>query len=168
MKISEKLKEKTLVEYVISVLSFLIGSFLFFHSIYFIYLYHFVGGLFLYMYPMTNLVIWLVISLFLVLSSSCFVLFNNRLGISLYRFSSVIIIFYPINENLILFIRDYWYWNKGMLIICLIIIAIGVFLYCFFYQKRYPKNEKLKKYILLLGAFLYLCIDIIFFNWYYF
>jgi len=159
MKISEIIKDKTKSEYIICILSLMIGVFLIYNSTYFIYAYHFTGWLFLMMFPMITLIAWLIIGLFLVLSSMCLLLSNNLLSVSLYKFSSTIIILYPFNEMLFNYYGDF--------ILSSIIFLAGIFLYLFFNRKRYIQNEKLKIYIPLLGLFLYLCIDILFFSWCY-
>jgi len=162
----KRMKGKNISEYLIGAISLIVGSLLIYNSVYFIYAYNFTGTLFLMMFSMTTLIPELIIGLFLVASAVCLLTFKNPIAISLYRFTSVIIILFPLNETIISLI-EYPVYDEIIIILHTLIIITGILLYLFFNQKKYIYNKKLKRYTPLLGIFLYLCIDIIFFNWCY-
>ncbi len=159
-------KEINVLELLISILLLLIGGFMIYWAIYFIYAYHFTSALWLYMQPMTTLVVELILGIFLI--ASAYALFTNRnIRGSLYRFSGILIMLCSINLMILEILDSYWHIQK---LLYLALFPIGLFLYLFFNQKKYIDNIKNHNVVVLLGVGvgIYFLIDIIFYNWTYF
>ena len=161
------LKERNLIEIIISSLSILVGIFIIYQSIYLIYSYHFRKVLFLFMYPMTNLVSELVIGLFLTFSGF-FLITDNKKQTFFYKFTGILMMIFPLNEILLT--------NMSFLELLqlLIIFIFGLFLYLFMRQKKYAIHEEDCRYLrldvvkLIIGVAIFLLIDVSFYSWNYF
>lgn len=153
-------------EILIAIPSFSIGGLLIYRSIYLIYGYHFTNSLWFVMLPMTTLVLGLILGLLLVMSA-ILIFVNKPKGSFLYRLSGLFIILYPININLIDFLKGYQdnldsWWIT-------ILIPIGLLVFLFFNQKKYIQMDKsYRKEISLIVLSIFLLTDIAFYNWNYF
>ena len=170
IKFLQFIKTRTAPEIIISILSLIVGVFLTYDSIHFIYSYNFSSVLYCYMHPMTTLVSELFIGMLLTTSGLSFLIkkFNTTY---LYKLSGIAIALYSINLNLLDLLEDYWSIQSG---INFILIPIGVFIYLFFNQKRYiihkisrsiASSDIIKTGI---ATIIFLIIDLSFYNWTYF
>lgn len=156
-------------EKIIGILSLIAGIILTYDSIYLIYAYHFTGILFMFMTPITTLVVNLMIGIFLI-SSSLFSLKNNKKSSLIYKFSGIFLIIYPFNINFIDFIKNDWF-DSSLYIF--IIIPFGLLLLLYYNRNKFKENEKvnifnrLDKLKYIICFLLYVFIDIIFINWSY-
>lgn len=163
------IKTRGIAEIILSFFSIIAGIILTFHSAYLIYAYHFSSILFLFMVPMTVLISELVIGLFLA-SSGFYLLSNHRNQTIFYKLTGILIMLYPLNLNLLEFLRQYWSTNSLKIFI---VFPLGLFLYLFMWQRKYRmseenyktmKRDKIKLTFVLLT---YILIDALFYNWNY-
>ena len=169
IKSFQSFKNRTILEIIICILSLIVGGFLTYDSIYFIYSYNFSGTLYCYMLPMTTLMCNLFIGILLVISGLSFFIirFNT---IYLNKLSGISLILYAINLNLLDFLKDYWSIQTALNFIT---IPFGIFIYLFFNQKKYSSSETNKSIVRLdiiklgITSIIYLSIDLSFFNWSY-
>ncbi|MDH6310342.1 hypothetical protein M2451_003229 [Dysgonomonas sp. PFB1-18] len=158
-------KKDLIIEILIAIIPFGIGGLLIYRSIYLIYGYHFTNSLWFVMLPMTTLVLGFILGTLLVISA-ILIFVNKPKGAFLYRLSGLFIILYPININIIDFLKGYQdnldsWWIT-------ILIPIGLLVFLFFNQKKYVQTSKsYKKEILLIVLFIFLLTDIAFYNWNY-
>ena len=158
-------KEINLLELLISILSLLVGAFMIYWAVYFIYTYHFTNALWFEMQSMTTLVIKLVLGLTLV-ASACSIFRTKNVRGSLFRFTGILIMLCPINFIILYILDDYWHIQ---ILLYLILSSIGLFLYLFFKQHVYIHNRRQYCIELLgVGIGIYFLIDVIFYNWTYF
>lgn len=161
------LKERNVLEIVISLLSILAGVFVIYQSIYLVYAYHFGKALFLIMYPMTNLISELIIGLFLTFSGF-FLLTNNKKQTFFYKLTGVLLMIFPLNEILLE--------NMSSLDLMklFVIFTFGLLLYLFMGQKKYRIHEENCHYLrydvakIFIALAIFLLIDVSFYSWNYF
>lgn len=160
----------TIAEKIISSILLIIGVLFTCQAIILIYNYHFTDMLKFesYMISMTTLVSNLINGILLIVSS-LFFLINKQKGASLYRCTGVMFILYFIN----LIVLDIVEYGKcHLFFLCMYIVTVfsfGLFLY-FWFSKKYLVNSqynfKKRLLIVLFGVLIYLCIDLIFYDWY--
>lgn len=160
-----KPKEKlSAIEIIICILSLLCGGFLIYWSVYFIYAYHFMGILWMFMQPMINLVSELFLGMSLS-ASAVTLFFNRQKGALLYRFSGFSVIVYAIKQAITK-------WVEFDLSIDLLaypaIILAGTFLLLFFNRKRYLFYSKTYNILLfVITVIIFVLINVVFYNWSY-
>lgn len=167
MNLLSKIKERSLAELLICFLSLLTGCFLVYDAIYFMWVYHFSNGLYLFMLPMTRLIPLLIIGLLLVISPLLFI-YNVHRGSILYSLSGILIMLYPLNIYILYIFGGVESLNS---LLYLLVIVPGLVLYLFFYRRKYlsdTKNMYTNSYLFIIALISYQLIDLIFFNWCYF
>lgn len=161
------IKRKRASEIIIDWIFVLIGGFLVYDTIYLIYAYHFTGMLFLFMLPMTTLISQLVIGLVFIWSGVNSIL-DGRLQFNLRKVAGIMLVFYPINQvllELLSFGKSYKY------IFGFVWFALGILIYSLAAKTENKKFNKKNHFLrtdwklMFLVIFIYILIDLIFYNW---
>jgi hypothetical protein len=163
------IKTRNIPEIIIGVLSIIAGVLLTSQTVYLLYAYHFSSILFFFMVPMTELISELAIGLFLTFSGF-YLLSNHRKQTIFYKLTGILIMIYPLNQNLLELLRHYWSTNSLRIFI---VFPLGLFLYLFMRKREYRMNEenyktmKMDKIKLAFVLLTYILIDALFYNWNY-
>lgn len=169
MTINSLFRRLSFLELLISICSILAGLYLLYFSVYHIIAYHFSSILFFVMLPMTSLISDLLIGFLLTYSGLGFLL-KRMNSIDFYKFSGIFIMLYPLNTNILDFLRNVWTINS---LNVFWIFPIGLFLFIFFRQKKYNSLVLVRTFFRLESAkfaiclILFLLIDTGFFKWNY-
>ncbi|WP_321295876.1 hypothetical protein [Marinifilum fragile] len=161
------IKRKRVSEIIIDWIFVLVGVFLVYDAIYLIYAYHFTGMLFLFMLPMTTLVSQLVIGLVFIWSGVNSIL-DGKLQFKIRKVAGIMLVFYPINQVLLDLLS---FGQSNKYIFGFVWFALGVLIYRITVRTENKKLNKESHFLrtdwklMFLGIFIYILIDLIFYNW---
>lgn len=161
------IKRKRVSEIIIDWIFVLVGVFLVYDAIYLLYAYHFTGMLFLFMLPMTTLISQLVIGLVFIWSGVNSIL-DGKLQFKIRKVAGIMLVFYPINQVLLDLLS---FGKSNKYIFGFVWFALGVLIYRITVRTDNKKLNKESHFLrtdwklMFLGIFIYILIDLIFYNW---